>query len=163
MLNWGEVTGLVKKYQQLTEPSASPQSETASGNGRSFSLTAQFGEKVPKINPLLVLPLSRRPIFPGFLATHLVKDEKTLDAIIENAKNGISYVGMFLQKDKGGGDDVRGGQVISSLDQVHKTGTYAQIHNVVKTARVSSTIVLLLLKNPVDLLPYIANRVVSCC
>ena len=114
---------------------------------------AQFGDSTPKISPLLVLPLSRRPVFPGFFATHLVKDEKTLEAIIENHKRGVSYLGLFLQKDKqsppisSSSRDQQHSQqntgngvsdkVITSLDEVHTTGTYAQIHNVIRTARVS--------------------------
>ena len=115
------------------------------------SIVAQFGDSVPKVNPLLVLPLSRRPVFPGFFATHLVKDEKTLETIIDNHRNGVSYLGLFLQKEKEVNDNTEnnhnqvskrdgngaGDSIITSLDQVHKTGTYAQIHNVIKTARVS--------------------------
>lgn len=119
---------LKQSPQILEAPSVAPVSESSTGSDGK-TLVAQFGDKTPKMSPILVLPLSRRPVFPGFFATHLVKDEKTLEAIIENHKNGISYLGLFLRKDKDRSLDERqeedsGGSdaVITSLDQVYSTG-----------------------------------------
>ena len=124
---------------------ASPEVSSSDGRSQSKSLVAAFGENTPKISPLLVLPLSRRPVFPGFFATHLVKDEKTLEAIIENKKKGMSFLGLFLQKKQNRPQSkvsLKNSQegIITDLDQVHPTGTYCQIHNVIRTARVSDHI-----------------------
>jgi hypothetical protein len=154
---WGENSENTNKPNHNLEADDATFLGEANNGGEGKSLVAQFGESTPKISPLLVLPLSRRPVFPGFFATHLVKDEKTLEAIIENHKKGVSYLGLFLQKDKDllkkkdGNHQVQknvqnGGvseKVITSLDQVHTTGTYTQIHNVIKTARVSQSFVCL--------------------
>lgn len=159
----------VKKSDTQTRDSSSGSSSSSSSSNSEYDsnksqqkdeetpLVAQFGDITPKVSPLLVLPLSRRPVFPGFFATHLVKDEKTLEAIIENHKKGVSYLGLFLRKssqdgssDSGRklvgqsyeereGESVKDGHnpaVITSLSDVHPTGTYVQIHNVIKTARV---------------------------
>lgn len=149
--SWGDLVNSSDNEAKQSVGTGDSYSSNDSSLGRGGSgKVAQFGESTPKISPVLVLPLSRRPVFPGFFATHLVKDEKTLEAIIENHKRGDSYLGLFLQKDQEAtalheqqqveGEQAAGAVsdgVITSLSQVHTTGTYAQIHNVVKTARVS--------------------------
>ena len=160
--SWGlqvgeKTTSRIKQQKMQTNFKSAdtiPQSESDMKDDK--PLIAQFGDpNQPNISPLLILPLSRRPVFPGFFATHLVQDEKTLEAIIENHKKGVTYLGLFLRKendkdkdeDKDTDTDTEGGKRegrerrgreagISSLDQLHTTGTYVQVHNVIRTARV---------------------------
>jgi len=104
------------------------------GEGSERQIVPQFGESTPKLSPLICVPIVRRPVFPGFFATHLVKDEKTVEAIVENRSNGASYMGLFLRTD-GEPKDESKVDLITSMDQIHNIGTFAQIHNVIRTPR----------------------------
>jgi ATP-dependent Lon protease len=97
-------------------------------------LVAQFGESLPKINPVMITPLIRRPIFPGFFATHLIKDQQTIDAIVANQAKGASYLGLFMRSDNVIDDESKA-ELITSIDQLHTIGSFAQIHNVIKSPR----------------------------
>lgn len=97
-------------------------------------LVAQFGESLPKINPVMITPLVRRPIFPGFFATHLIKDQRTIDAITANQTNGASYLGLFMRSDDINNDESKA-ELITSVDQLHNIGSFAQIHNIIKGPR----------------------------
>jgi ATP-dependent Lon protease len=104
-------------------------------------IVLQSGETSPKLSPLVIVPVTRRPIFPGFFATHLIKDEKTIDAILSNRTNGVSYLGLFLRKDDVGSEDPNV-ELITDLKDVYDTGTFAQIHNVIKTPRGSQLLLM---------------------
>ena len=104
-------------------------------------LVAQTGEHSPKLSPLVVVPVTRRPIFPGFFATHLIKDEKTIDTILKNRTNGASYLGLFLRSDDKPVDDP-GIELITDISDIHRIGTFAQIHNVIKTPRGSQLLLM---------------------
>lgn len=110
--------------------------------GEEKGLIIQSSFTVPKLNPILALPWTRRPIFPGFITAHIIKDEQTIEALMENQKNGVNYIGLFLRKDnvtedffdenlKPNGNVDR----ISNLNQIHHMGTFAQIHQITKTER----------------------------
>lgn len=105
-------------------------------------LTLQFGDHAPKINPLIILPIARRPIFPGFMSTHIVKDPKTIEAISQFTAKGATYLGLFLRKDNITDDVLRGDngalqstEHLTSLDQIHNVGTLAQVMQLVKNER----------------------------
>ncbi|XP_024524109.1 lon protease homolog 1, mitochondrial [Selaginella moellendorffii] len=53
-------------------------------------------ENFPKV---LALPLTRRPLFPGFYAPIHIKDPKLADSLVELRARGTPYVGAFLLKD----------------------------------------------------------------
>ena len=97
-------------------------------------LVAQFGESLPKLNPIMITPLIRRPIFPGFFATHLIKDQQTIDAIMANQTKGASYLGLFMRSDDINQDESKA-ELITSIDQLHTIGSFAQIHNIIKNPR----------------------------
>lgn len=81
---------------------------------------------VPEVYPqLLAVPIARRPLFPGFYKAVVVKDPNVTSAIKELLKRGQPYVGAFLLKDENVDVDT-----ITSLDQVHKVGVFAQITSV---------------------------------
>ncbi|KAG0169163.1 ATP-dependent Lon protease pim1 [Apophysomyces sp. BC1015] len=63
---------------------------------------------------VLALPISRRPLFPGYLGAAVVKDSRIIGAIREILEHGEPYVGVFLLKDENLDIDM-----ISSIDQVH--------------------------------------------
>ncbi|KAI9257181.1 ATP-dependent protease La [Phascolomyces articulosus] len=81
---------------------------------------------VPEVYPqVLAVPIARRPLFPGFYKAVVVKDPNVTAAIKDLLKRGQPYVGAFLLKDENVDVDT-----ISSLDQVHKVGVFAQITSV---------------------------------
>ncbi|KAI8078735.1 ATP-dependent protease La [Halteromyces radiatus] len=81
---------------------------------------------VPDVYPqVLALPIARRPLFPGFYKAVVVKDPNVTAAIKELLKRGQPYVGAFLLKDEDLDVDT-----ITSMDQVHRVGVFAQITSV---------------------------------
>ncbi|KAL1925744.1 uncharacterized protein VTP21DRAFT_627 [Calcarisporiella thermophila] len=74
---------------------------------------------------VLALPITRRPLFPGFYKAVVVKNPQVTAAIKELVKRGQPYVGAFLLKDEE--QDV---DIVSAEDQVYKVGVFAQITNV---------------------------------
>lgn len=113
-------------------------------DGNSSSLALPFGDNAPKINPILALPISRRPIFPGFMSAVVVKDEAVTSKIVKNIENGQGYLGLFMRKDatnatssKSSGNSGVGlelpSDIITHGKQVFNVGTFAQVQSVVKT------------------------------
>lgn len=81
---------------------------------------------VPEVYPqVLALPISGRPLFPGFYKAVVIKEPTVTSAIKELMKRGQPYVGAFLLKEEGLETDT-----ISSIDQVHRVGVFAQITSV---------------------------------
>lgn len=82
--------------------------------------------EVPDIcQPLLTLPISRRPLFPGFYKAVVVKDPQVVEAIKMLFKQGLPFVGAFLTK-----NDALDTDRITGLDQVHPVGIFAQITSI---------------------------------
>ncbi|KKA29796.1 hypothetical protein TD95_003095 [Thielaviopsis punctulata] len=79
--------------------------------------------EVPEDYPqVLALPISRRPLFPGFYKAITVKDPEVAAAITESIKRGQPYIGTFMFKDEHNDDDV-----IHNIEDVHDVGVFAQI------------------------------------
>ncbi|XP_062187341.1 lon protease homolog, mitochondrial isoform X2 [Phragmites australis] len=90
---------------------------------------------------VVALPLPHRPLFPGFYMPIYVKDQKLLQALIENRKRSAPYAGAFLVKDEEGTDSniVTGSDSEKSIDdlkgkellkRLHEVGTLAQITSI---------------------------------
>ncbi|KAI9279329.1 ATP-dependent protease La [Sporodiniella umbellata] len=81
---------------------------------------------VPEEYPqVLALPISGRPLFPGFYKAVVVKEPKVTAAIKELMKRGQPYVGAFLLKEEGLETDT-----ITNIKQVHEVGVFAQITSI---------------------------------
>lgn len=91
-------------------------------------LVPQFGDTVPRLSSVIALPIVRRPVFPGFMTSVIIKNEQLGNALLESETN---YVGLFLRKDKVTGIDEA--EVIKTSDDVYKVGTFAQIQAATKT------------------------------
>lgn len=92
----------------------------------------QTGENAPRLGTLLGLPV-RRPIFPGLMSAAIVKDERTIEAIIRSENAGISYLGTFLRTDvKDGSVNEGPPELITRSDQIHKVGTFVQIQSIIR-------------------------------
>ena len=104
------------------------------GNNRNSSensIIAQGGDNSPTVNPIIILPTRIRPIFPGFMATVMIRNEETIEALIKNEKAG-GYVGIFYRPKSiidntvtaVAKDDL---DLITDINQLSRVGTFAQI------------------------------------
>src|SRR5690606_25009839 len=98
-----------------------------SGNGgsrrRTGSDKALQKPAIPEIYPqVMALPITKRPLFPGFYKAVTIRDPQVANAIQEMMRRGQPYIGAFLFKDENADSDV-----IESLDDVYETGVFAQI------------------------------------
>ncbi|KAG8954295.1 ATP-dependent Lon protease pim1 [Tulasnella sp. 424] len=113
-----------------TPPSDSSSSESdsippSSANASSPS-SAISKQSVPEIYPqVLALPITRRPLFPGFYKAVVIRHPGVVAAIKEMMKRGQPYLGAFLLKDEDADSDV-----ITDIDSVHPVGVFAQITSV---------------------------------
>ncbi|XP_074321098.1 lon protease homolog 1, mitochondrial-like [Silene latifolia] len=79
---------------------------------------------------VLALPLTHRPLFPGFYMPIYVKDPKVLAALEESQRRQAPFAGAFLVKDEPDSDpekniyDYKGQEL---LNRLHKVGTLARI------------------------------------
>ncbi|KAJ3009350.1 UNVERIFIED_CONTAM: ATP-dependent Lon protease pim1 [Siphonaria sp. JEL0065] len=81
---------------------------------------------VPKEYPqTLAIPLTRRPLFPGFYKSLYIKDQHVIAAIQALLDRRQPYVSIFLTKDERYEPDT-----LVSADQVHPVGVFAQITSV---------------------------------
>ncbi|CAO1612927.1 unnamed protein product [Jaminaea pallidilutea] len=112
--------------------SGSSGSSSGSGGGSGRQLTPQ---SVPTVYPqVLALPITRRPLFPGFYKAVVIKNPHVCAAIKESLKRGQPYIGAFLLKDEDGDADT-----IEDLDKVHRVGVFAQITSVFPAQSSSSS------------------------
>lgn len=109
--------------------------------GEASQSTGIIKASVPECFPeVLAIPVSRRPVFPGFYKTISVKDAKVANALTQALKKGRPYVGLFLAKSgtRPPAEGVVGApeveydrDTIENLDDIHETGVFAQIINVI--------------------------------
>lgn len=78
---------------------------------------------VPDVYPqVMAIPISKRPLFPGFYKAVTIRDPNVSMAIQEMLRRGQPYIGAFLFKDENSEKDI-----IESPDDVHDVGVFAQI------------------------------------
>ncbi|KXS21509.1 ATP-dependent protease La [Gonapodya prolifera JEL478] len=104
-------------------PVPSPGSLTPATTETSSSLEKP---PVPKDYPqLLAIPLTRRPLFPGFYKTVYIKDPAVISAIHDLVARRQPYVAVFMTKDENFEPDI-----VTDMEQMHRIGVFAQIANV---------------------------------
>ena len=96
------------------------------------------GDDAPRPSPLVSIPLLRRPLFPGMVQGLLLTDPATITTVSEMEGK---YIGLFLRKEALLDDSVPA-EVVGSVDELHATGTLAQIHNLAPTGESSMQIFL---------------------
>lgn len=131
-------SGLVKGSSAASAPS-SP-SDNGSNNKKDDDIVESSKEKsksssssttveLPEVYPQIVaLPISRRPLFPGFYKAVIISDVNVIKAIKESLDRKYPFIGCFLFKDENMESDI-----IESKDQVFETGVLAQITSNVYT------------------------------
>ena len=94
-----------------------------------------MGDAAPRPNPLLILPVDRKPLFPGMVQGLILSHRPTIEAIHEmHHRGGNNYVGVFFRRPgtlgaAGSGDDYGSfPEVISDPSEIFQTGTLAQVH-----------------------------------
>ncbi|KAJ9095369.1 ATP-dependent Lon protease pim1 [Naganishia cerealis] len=115
--------------QSSSASSASTPPSSSSGNGDDSipkSNNAITKLSIPEIYPqVLALPITRRPLFPGFYKAVTITSPPVIKAIRTLLQRGQPYIGAFLLKDSDSDSDV-----ITSPDQVYPVGVFAQITSV---------------------------------
>ncbi|KHJ34244.1 putative atp-dependent protease la protein [Erysiphe necator] len=77
----------------------------------------------PEIYPqVLAIPLSKRPLFPGFYKPVTIRNKHVIAAIQDLLKRGQPYIGAFVFKDENSEGDI-----IENINDVYETGIFAQI------------------------------------
>ncbi|TPX49053.1 hypothetical protein SeMB42_g02762 [Synchytrium endobioticum] len=103
-------------------------SATESSSSSSHSPVTHALERItiPPIYPqLLAIPLTKRPLFPGFYKSLYIKDPRVIQAIQALMDRRQPWIGVFLSKDNESDIDV-----VTDINQVHDVGVFAQITNV---------------------------------
>lgn len=83
----------------------------------------------------MALPITRRPLFPGFYKAVVVKEVSVVAAIKEMMKRGQPYIGAFLLKDENADSDI-----ITDVESIHRVGVFAQITSIFPANQSSSTL-----------------------
>lgn len=122
------------------EHGSSGDGSVSSGSDSSSSLEAVgTGDRAPRPNPLLLLPVDRKPLFPGMVQGLHLTHPPTIEALVEmNAHGGNNYVGVFLRRaGEAGGysgressedpEQLQFPELITDPSQIYKTGTLAQV------------------------------------
>ncbi|XP_073960462.1 lon protease homolog, mitochondrial isoform X2 [Choristoneura fumiferana] len=79
---------------------------------------------VPEVWPQVpVIAINRNPVFPRFIKLIEISNPALIDLIRRKVKLNQPYVGIFLRKKEDEKSDI-----VSSLDNLHEVGVFAQIH-----------------------------------
>lgn len=108
----------------VSSPSApapgSPGGQSPPGAGGPKEITKPV---IPEIYPqVLAIPITHRPLFPGFYKAITVRSPPVIKAIRELQAHGQPYVGAFLLKDSSVDSDV-----VTDINQVQPVGVFCQI------------------------------------
>lgn len=81
---------------------------------------------IPDKWPILpVIAVNRNPVFPKFIKLLEVSQPSLMELIRRKIRLSQPYAGVFLKK-----DDSNDAEVVDKLDDLHRVGTFVQIHEV---------------------------------
>lgn len=104
-------------------PGTPPSSSDNGGNGDGNNPMRAKKHILPEVYPqMLALPISRRPLFPGFYKAVVISDERVMKVIKEMLDRQQPYIGAFMLKNSDSDSDV-----IEKKDEVYEVGVFAQI------------------------------------
>lgn len=96
---------------------------------KAFEFTQK--QKVPVLYPqVLAVPLSKRPLFPGFYKSMFIKEPQAIQAIQALWSQKKPYIGIFLAKNENTERDI-----VSAVDEVEKVGVFAEITNIFQASQ----------------------------
>jgi ATP-dependent Lon protease len=147
-LNYLKARAFTRPYQRHHRRAFCSFSSSSDGDtdgSSSRDLITQTGDNAPKLDNIICVPLTKRPIFPHFTANIVVKDDNVANALIATlAHNGNGgYIGLFYRKPVQGTEtqqataqaestaDVNT-DIVTHADQIHHVGTFAQITSYTK-------------------------------
>lgn len=82
------------------------------------------------ITEVLGVPVTRRPLFPGFYKTLSIKNPKVSNTITSMLRRGQPWIGIFLQN-----DETRPlNDQISALPEIKRVGVFAQVVNIFQSS-----------------------------
>ncbi|KAL6711760.1 ATP-dependent Lon protease pim1 [Coniothyrium glycines] len=94
-----------------------------SGKRRKGSERALVKPQIPDVYPqVMAIPLTKRPLFPGFYKAITIRDREVGEAITDMVKRGQPYIGAFMFK-----DDTADKDVIHDRSEVYDVGTFCQV------------------------------------
>ncbi|XP_058870925.1 lon protease homolog, mitochondrial-like [Acipenser ruthenus] len=94
------------------------------GEGAAQSMTALTTMLVPEVFPNVpLIAVTRNPVFPRFIKIIEVKNKQLMELLRRKVRLAQPYAGVFLRK-----DDSNESDVVESLEDVYRTGTFVQIH-----------------------------------
>ncbi|KAJ1952250.1 ATP-dependent Lon protease pim1, partial [Linderina pennispora] len=79
-------------------------------------------DEYPKV---MMLPITRRPLFPSLYKSIQVQDPQVIGALKELVERGEPYVATFMLK-----DDEKDVDKITSMDEVHEIGVFSRIMSI---------------------------------
>ena len=133
---WGFSKGNDDREHSKTEKQSSSPKEKG-------GLVSASGDNSPTLSPIIILPSSRRPVFPGYLSAITIRDTATIDAITNNTSSTSGYVGLFLRRlDTSGNDTIpgfsdgnhaAGADVITQASDIFSVGTFSQVQSIIPT------------------------------
>lgn len=86
-------------------------------------------QNIPDEYPnVLCIPVTRRPLIPGFFKTLTIKSPKVCAAVQQAIRRGEPYIGVFLARDE---DNTR--DSIDQLADIFPIGTFAKIESAITT------------------------------
>jgi len=104
-------------------PATPPNNNNNGDGGNDGHDPVKLDTSLPEIYPqMLALPISRRPLFPGFYKAVVISDPDVMKAITEMLDRQQPYIGAFMLKDSSVDTDI-----IKNRDDVHSVGVLAQI------------------------------------
>lgn len=71
------------------------------------------------------IAISRNPLFPRFIKMIEITDKKLIELVRRKVHLNMPFVGIFLRKEHDREDDI-----VTSLDEIYKTGTFSQIQEI---------------------------------
>ncbi|KAG9457883.1 hypothetical protein H6P81_002391 [Aristolochia fimbriata] len=119
----------------------------AEGENAAEEVGSKFSSAIVPTNPkpedylsVLALPLTHRPLFPGFYMPILVKDPKLLAALVECRRRQAPYCGAFLLKDEPGSDSgvTSGSEPDKNVTELKGLELFKRLHEVGTLAQISS-------------------------
>jgi Lon-like ATP-dependent protease len=94
-----------------------------SGKKRKQAERSLVKPAIPEVYPqVMAIPVSKRPLFPGFYKAITIKNKEVGQAIADMVKRGQPYIGAFLLKDEDSDVDV-----INDPSEVYDVGTFCQV------------------------------------
>ncbi|KAK9458598.1 Lon protease [Lipomyces oligophaga] len=78
------------------------------------------------LKDVMVLPISARPLYPGFYKAALVRDDRHIEAVREIFARKMPYVGVFLYKEA-----TPATESVNNPEEIYDTGVLAQVTSVI--------------------------------